>query len=78
MAINPGLSYPISNAHPIIGPEFFSFGDLTPVTLIYQPLAVVQPQNTLPAPQGAEFEGPDPGLNANIIGKVLQPFFLYQ
>ncbi|KAL7640066.1 UNVERIFIED_CONTAM: hypothetical protein RMT77_009480 [Armadillidium vulgare] len=52
----------------LIGPDVINFGNLQPVTIIYQPLAIVQPQNGLPAREGAVFEGPDPGLNANIIG----------
>ena len=62
------LGHPVSRSAPIIGPDY-GHGALPPVNLIYQPLSVVQPQNTLPAPEGMNFEGPDPGLNANIIGR---------
>ena len=37
-----------------------------PFTLWYPSLTPIQPQVALPAPQGAIFDGPDPGLNAAI------------
>lgn len=73
-------SHPVAEGlpGPIIGPDVFSLASLQPVTLLYQPLAIVQPQNGLPAPEGAVFEGPDPGLNANIIGKSVLCFGVSQ
>ncbi|XP_071549948.1 uncharacterized protein [Panulirus ornatus] len=64
-------------ANPLLGPDVMSFGSLPPVTLWHTASIPVVPaapvQSGLPAPQGTDFDGPNPGLNANIIQVRTQP-----
>lgn len=59
----------LGSSAPFIGPEVMSLAAVPQLTFLYRPLlhTTVIRQVGLPAPQGTDFEGPDPGLNPAII-----------
>ncbi|KAF2362567.1 hypothetical protein FHG87_006668 [Trinorchestia longiramus] len=58
----------VGTTGPLIGPDVMSLGTLPQLTFLFHPkYTTLITQTGLPAPQGTDFEGPDPGLNAAII-----------
>ncbi|XP_018025083.1 uncharacterized protein LOC108680704 [Hyalella azteca] len=58
----------LCHSRPLIDPDVMTQGTHPQLTLLYHPkFTTLITLAGIPAPQGTDFEGPDPGLNAAII-----------